>query len=153
MNMKDILSNRKGFTIVELVVAIAIVAAIMAPAAKMSIQGITSFYREQEKIELMESGQLALSRISKQIRISDQELEVDIENESLRVISSVGDFTYSLNSNKQLLEGSNAIAENVALFDVDLSDSGNLLKIDLKLLGPKYGQTIDLKTSLYLRNQ
>jgi len=153
MNMKDILSNRKGFTIVELVVAIAIVAAIMAPAAKMSIQGITSFYREQEKIELMESGQLALSRISKQIRISDQELEVDIENESIRVISSVGDFTYSLNSNKQLLEGSNAIAENVALFDVDLSDSGNLLKIDLKLLGPKYGQTIDLKTSLYLRNQ
>ena len=153
MNMKDILSNRKGFTIVELVVAIAIVAAIMAPAAKMSIQGITSFYREQEKIELMESGQLALSRISKQIRISDQELEVDIENESIRVISSVGDFTYSLNSNKQLLEGSNAIAENVALFDVDLSDSGKLLEIDLKLLGPKYGQTIDLKTSLYLRNQ
>jgi hypothetical protein len=45
----------------------------------------------------------------------------------------------------------NPIAENISGFDV--SKSGDLLTINLKLTGPKYGEIVNLKTSIYLRNQ
>jgi len=150
------LFENNGLTIIELVIAIALIAIIISPLSIMSIRGLNSYYREQERIELMESGQIALLRISRQIRLSEERLEIDEEEDSIEVESISDEYKYSLDGKvlyEEINGTKNMIAENIAVFDVELSDSQNLLSIDLKLEGSKYGETIDLKTSLYLRNQ
>ena len=160
MNMKNInkpLKNAKGLTLIELVAAVAILAIIIVPLTMMSVRGITAYYHEQEKIELMESGQFALLKISKQIRLSDGAAESD---GSTYVSASIGGTEYKYeyeSSTNELIEyigGSgtgNAIADNITVFNPSLS--GDLLSIDLELIGPKYGEIVNLKTSIYLRNQ
>ncbi len=146
-----------GFTLVELVTAIAIMAIILVPLTMVSLSGMTTYYHEQEKIELMESGQFSLFKISKQIRLSNS----TVSSPSNSVITmTINDVPYKYqyegpsNELKEYVNGSstgNAIAENITEFDVSIS--GDLLTIDLELTGPKYGEIVNLQTSIYLRNQ
>ena len=105
----------------------------------------------------MESGQFALFKISKQIRLSDGIASTDSSSYVSASISGT-EYKYEYQSStNELIEyigGSgtgNAIAENITGFSPSLS--GDLLSIDLKLTGPKYGEIVNLKTSIYLRNQ
>jgi len=158
MNTKNInkqLKNTKGLTLIELVAAIAIFAIIIVPLTMMTVRGISAYYHEQEKIELMESGQFALFKISKQIRLSDGAADAGSDY----VTASIGgtEYKYQRDSSteelKEFIDGSegNAIADNITDFSTFLLD--DLLTIDLKLTGPKYGEIVNLKTSIYLRNQ
>jgi len=156
-NFKNTLNNNSGLTLIELVAAIAIFAIIIVPLTMMSLRGISTYYHEQEKIELMESGQFALFKISKQIRLSDGIASTDSSSYVSASISGT-EYKYEYQSStNELIEyigGSgtgNAIAENITGFSPSLS--GDLLSIDLKLTGPKYGEIVNLKTSIYLRNQ
>ena len=156
-NFKRQVKNDNGLTLIELVAAMAILAIILVPLTMMSLRGITSYYHEQEKIELMESGQFALFKISKQIRLSDGIASTDSSSYVSASISGT-EYKYEYQSStNELIEyigGSgtgNAIAENITGFSPSLS--GDLLSIDLKLTGPKYGEIVNLKTSIYLRNQ
>ncbi|GEM_PF-6987072 len=159
MNLKSIdrvILGKKGITIIELVLTIALIAILVSPLSMISIRGLRSYYREQERIELMESGQLALSRITKQIRLSEEPLEIDADNNTIELELAGATYAYSLDNgilSEEINGTKNMIAENIGVFDVELSASGNLLSVDLKLEGSKHGETIDLKTSLYLRNQ
>ncbi|MBK5251158.1 MAG: prepilin-type N-terminal cleavage/methylation domain-containing protein [Peptostreptococcaceae bacterium] len=166
MNMKNIKTHTnsiKGFTLIELLVAIAIMAIVMVPMTMLSINGITSYYHEMEKIELMESARFSLFKITKQIRLSDQPVISDTEtenaeNDSIIVMLNGKSYKYQLSDSNptNLIEkidggAENAIAENISIFD--LSADGDLLTIDIELTGPKYGEVVNLKTAIYLRNQ
>jgi prepilin-type N-terminal cleavage/methylation domain-containing protein len=149
---KNIVMYNGGFTLVELMAAIAIMAIILVPLTMVSLSGITTYYHEQEKIELMESGQFTLFKISKQIRMSNQQVASDVHY--ITVALSDGSYTYQLSGTSmvEIKDGTtNPIAENITEFDV--SKSEDLLTIDLELTGPKYGERVNLKTSIYLRNQ
>src|SRR6056297_989683 len=107
MNTKNInnpLKNTKGLTLIELVAAVAILAIIIVPLTMMTVRGITSYYHEQEKIELMQSGQFALFKISKQIRLSDG---VALTDSSSYVSARIGavDYKYEYESStNELIE-------------------------------------------------
>jgi len=155
-NFKNPLKNKSGLTLIELVAAIAIFAIIIVPLTMISIRGINTYYQEQEKIELMESGQFALFKISKQIRLSDEAATSETDFVSANINGTEYKYKYD-NTTNELVEyigGSstgNSIAENIT--DFNPSISGDLLSIDLELTGPKYGKTVNLKTSINLRNQ
>ncbi|PLX31829.1 MAG: hypothetical protein C0604_06355, partial [Clostridiales bacterium] len=98
-------------------------------------------------------------KISKQIRLSDGLASSD---NSTFVSASIGGTEYKYeyeSSTNELIEyigvsgTGNAVAENITGFSPSLSVSGDLLSIDLELTGPKYGEIVNLKTSIYLRNQ
>ncbi len=161
MNTKNInnpLKNTKGLTLIELVAAVAILAIIIVPLTMMTVRGISAYYHEQEKIELMESGQFALFKISKQIRLSDGVASTDSNYVSASIGGTEYKYEYTSSTNELIeyigVSGTgNAIAENITGFSPSLSLSGALLSIDLELTGPKYGEIVNLKTSIYLRNQ
>ncbi|HKL10937.1 MAG TPA: prepilin-type N-terminal cleavage/methylation domain-containing protein [Clostridia bacterium] len=156
-NIKNILKDTKGLTLIELVAAIAILAIIITPLTMMTVHGISAYYHEQEKIELMETGQFALFKISKQIRLSNSNVSNPSDYEIL--INETAPYKYKFDDSSKMLKeyindlpaDGNPIAENIKTFKAVISEK--LLTIDLQLEGPKYGETVDLKTSIYLRNQ
>lgn len=142
-------SQNKGFTLIELIAALGVLSIILTPLVMMSVRGITAYYHEQEKIDLMGSGQIALERISNTIR--RRVAPVSQNTASLEVGE---DIAYVL-SGTDLMETDggtpNEIANNVSAFDFTVD--GSLLTIELELTGPKYGETIRLSTAIHLRNQ
>lgn len=138
-----------GFTLIELIAAIGILSIVLTPLVMMSVRGIDTYYHEQEKIELMSSGQIALERISNTIRRNAY--AVEIEGSALKVGS---DIAYELVGGSIIEtreETGNEIANHVELLSFEVN--GNLLQVDMKLIGPKHKETVNLTTSIYLRNQ
>jgi prepilin-type N-terminal cleavage/methylation domain-containing protein len=162
IKIKNRLGASGGFTLIELLVVIAITAIITVPISRAAVMGITNYYHQLERIELLESGQLVFVKVTKQIRLSSEAVVVNTDDDWIEIDLSGDIYKYELtdDSSRELKEyindepdEGNTIAENISVFDVDISVSGDLLTIDLKLTGPKYGEEVDLTTSLFLRNQ
>jgi len=154
------LDSKKGLTLIELLAAIALISIIMLPLTLTVNSGLRSFFIEDEEIEIMQNGRVALDRIVDRIREAD---EVNVENKYGMTHLVVDDKRYYLKDN-ELIEEIDGIGNTIALFvdefnmfpDYEMIGNRNVLKsvdLELKLIGPKYNRVFSVKTSIYIRGR
>jgi len=154
------LDSKKGLTLIELLAAIALISIIMLPLTLTVNSGLRSFFIEDEEIEIMQNGRVALDRMVDRMREAD---EVNVENKYGMTHLVVDDKRYYLKDN-ELIEEIDGIGNTIALFvdefnmfpDYEMIGNRNVLKsvdLELKLIGPKYNRVFSVKTSIYIRGR
>src|SRR5690554_1071819 len=113
--------NNKGFSLIELIIAMALVAMVTAVAYGVYISGITSFSRESANVSNQAGVRQALSYISKEIRKAN---EVNISGDTL----ILDGFEYELVDNI-IKKDNNNMFYNIAEFSA-IKD-GTKLKLEI----------------------
>ncbi len=149
-----IIKNNKGFTLVELLVALGILSMVLLPLTMTVTTGYRTFYVQEENIDVMQNGRFALDRITNKIRKANPE-DLEVSNNTLKV----DNYTY-YKQGTQLMEKinntSNDIARYIETFFITKNDNsqGQIKSIDITIiLKSQRSKDYTLKTTVYIRNR
>ncbi|MGI6705456.1 MAG: PilW family protein [Clostridia bacterium] len=126
--------NQGGFTLAELIIALSLLVIVITLGHSLYIIGIKSFIRETTAIEQQAHLRLALSNISRNIRMTPSSRITVINEESLKV----DDGTYRMNLTRDtLLYKGNPLAVGVKSFKVRELEGGKRIFIEIHSSGEK----------------
>lgn len=114
----DLMKNKKGITLIELLIAMAIFVAIGFIASMFLIQGVSIFNQESEKSTELASVREVLSHITNHLRLTPEE-QVLVNDDVL----TVNGIDYELDGNI-LKYGGNALTQEIADFKVTRNPEG-----------------------------
>jgi len=133
-----------GFTLVELMIALALLVITISLGHAIYIVGIKSFIRETTAIEQQAHLRIALSHISRNIHMTPSSRITVINEESLKV----DDGTYRMNLTRDsLLYKGNPLAVGVKSFKVQELEGGKRILIEIQSSDEKS----HLSTIIFLR--
>ena len=130
-------NTNRGFTLIEVLLALTLVAAAAMLMYSFFGQGFSLYTRESESADEQASLRMAMSDITNIVRVTDT-TKISVSNGALTVDSR----TYKLSGGKILRNGT-AIASNISTFTV--AKSTELLSI--KIVSNK-GSTIETSLSM-----
>lgn len=128
---------KKGFTLIEVIITLAVLGAVGLLAFSLFGQGLTLYTAESESAALQEDMRLVMSEITNKVRLTD-ESDISVSGNQLTIAGIV----YSLEGSS-VLRNSSEIATSIMIFDVSITDG--LLKI--RIVNNK---GTELSTSIYL---
>lgn len=158
------LMNKKGLTLIEMITALALISIIMLPLTMVVTTGLKTFFVEDENVEVMQNGRVALDRIVDRLREADSVSVLPEGSDTPIAIVIGGNTSYFLSNNKiiESIDGNDVeIAFFVQEFNIgatyDEEDDGVkvLKKLDLEIIleGDKYNQDFHISTSVFLRGR
>jgi len=137
-------SNAKGVTLIELLIAAALVSVIFGVAFMFYYFGTISFDNESTSANNQQNLRLAMNDITREIRNTSSEITVDHANSTL----TIGSILYKLEDNA-IKKNSNVLMGNVGKFDV--SKNGNIISIEIESKANRSGHKDSLKTTIAIR--
>jgi len=146
--------NNKGFTLVELLLSLAIISIILLPLTMTVTTGYKTFFKEEENIEIMQNGRFALDKMTDAIRSADPE-DIDVQANRL-IIGRTTYYRYGAQLMEEIGDTSNDIARYIESLTITKNNSnlGQLKSIDITIVlkGPRL-KSYTLKTTVYIRNR
>lgn len=157
-----IITNKKGFTLIELILSVAIIGILAMVIAQALFTGVSSFDIVSKRKALLSDIRLAIDRMSYEITlIPDTNNIVSFSSSSLTFnIPSENNITYTLNSSN-ITRSSAVIAGNVSSLTftyLDAAGASTAVKANIKRIGieisasagSSYG-TLNVKTQAFPR--
>jgi hypothetical protein len=152
MSLKKMFRNKKGLTLIELIISIALLFLVIGIVFSIHLFGVNSLTRGIAKRDLQSDMRLAMDAITKEVRYSET---IDL---------SSGDSTYNhifVSSNKIVVKP--ASASESTLTDSIIASPSNDCKFSIEKKGDKYllhieltgtfkGNTSNLETDVFLPN-
>ncbi|MDR5658119.1 prepilin-type N-terminal cleavage/methylation domain-containing protein [Serpentinicella sp. ANB-PHB4] len=155
---KKIIKNNKGITLVELIVAMAIVSIIGGLTISMFSFGITAFSRSDQQYQIQSDLRFATQFITREVRNAgsvdlqgniqdfEQDFEQSLEQGYNYIYYKNGELKYKASTGEK-----HSLLKNVQIDDQEIfSSSDNLLKIELN--GNKNNESFSLTTKVALTN-
>ena len=131
------MKRKKGFTLIEIIIALAVLGAIGMLAYTLFGQGFNLYNAEVDSADRQENMRLVLSDITNKARITD-EADISIAAGDL----TVDDYVYSFDGSR-IVRNSSELATSIAAFDVDITDGLLTIRIVNE-------EGDEINTSLYL---
>ncbi|NLV22964.1 MAG: hypothetical protein GXY49_13460 [Syntrophomonadaceae bacterium] len=140
------IADEKGITLIELILAAALVSIILGIVAMFYYFGMLSFDNDSIRANNQQNMRLVINDITKEIRNvgADETITVDQANSTITIDTIV----YKLQGNK-IMKNSNVLMENVNRFDVSLN--GNYVSVEIESTPSRLGTTDSLKTTIAMR--
>ncbi|WP_038267642.1 type II secretion system protein [Peptoclostridium litorale] len=126
----SILKKQVGFTLIELVVVIAVITALLIPLAGIFNAGYDTFYREDENVKITRCARTAMERTVEAIRKADAlERTVKIDGETVK------EYYYDIEyvSESSIKVNGKSIDETYAFDDIDGADELEGKNIDIEI--------------------
>ncbi|MGE4282257.1 MAG: PilW family protein [Clostridia bacterium] len=131
------LSNKKGYTLVELLVTIAIIGIISVPISSFFIANYSTFFKESNSVEVQQVARMGMEVIMTNMRKADQN-SIEYINEKLEMTIQEKGLKYYLNGTNLLQEevtasgsASNQLMNNVKEFRIE--KTGDLVTVSIKV--------------------
>ena len=129
--------KKRGFTVIELIVTLAVLGAVAALAFTIFGQGFSLYTAQTESADLQQDMRLVLSDITNKVRVTDA---ADISADTNEL--TVDDYVYYFDGSR-IIRNSSELATSVTVFDVSIS--GGLLEITIA-----NSKGDEITTSVYL---
>lgn len=143
------LKNKRGFTLIEVLVVLLITSILLGVIYMVFNQSVSTFTKEESRVENQQSLRQAALVIEKDIRESDQQKgSLFLEADGCYRFAF---HKYCLVGNSLMRDGS-ALASNVAQFTMSESASLELL-IKLESVPDRYQQVVTIETQVTLRGE
>ena len=162
-------SNNKGFSLVELIVSLAIVMIVGGSIVSFLLAGSNSYASVITNTDLQEEAQLVVNQISDMVITAEKavnfnnsakKLEVFNENEKYEIVFKDADMRLYYNKfntrpgtrDFDIVSADVLMAENVADFWADVSKAESTNKISIKIVFESKSNTYEKKETITLRN-
>lgn len=152
--MKKI-SQNKGFTLIELMVVIAIIGIISVPIATYFTSNYITFNRENEKLNIQAEARDAMNTVITRLRRAEQST-IQI-NESGRLEMYVENDRYEFYQQNDVIKrevnsSSVTIARGVESFTYNIDDEASIVKIRIRIKGNEsIGYALDIENKHKIR--
>ncbi|HHW02642.1 MAG TPA: prepilin-type N-terminal cleavage/methylation domain-containing protein [Thermoanaerobacterales bacterium] len=126
------LEKKKGFSLVELLVALGLAMIIMTAASLVYFSGIKAWVRGENQVEVQQNLRIAMNTLSNEIQMADM---IEIYKTEKKLVLSYNDgstrsYYYDPESKEiRLGESNSTVAMYISDFDIKYSD--NLISISL----------------------
>jgi len=142
-----IMKNKKGFTLIELILVMAVTAILLGIIISILLQSISMFKIDETKAANQDSLNIAATSIETKVRSASA---VSLSGSNCVVTTPAGDYIYSLNTTTHTLSvNSSALTTRIASFSCAIS--GNTVTISITTLNDRAGNAQSLNTSIILR--
>lgn len=155
------ISKQKGFTLIELIMVIVLLGIIAIVSSRVLIQGLNAFITGQNVVEANWQGQLALERMTRDIRALRSPSDISTATASQLVFTDTTGttITYAL-SGTTLTRNGQALANGIAGFTLSYFDrngggspaTANIRYITIDLNITEDNANYSVTTSVYPRN-
>ena len=152
-------SDNKGFSLIELVISIAIIMTISGSIVTFLLAGSNSYSSVITTVDLQQDAQLVMNQISD--LVISAEKSVNFDNDTLEVVNESDDFKISWDKNQKTLNyikkspgrtiqnpDKFLIAENISDFNVDINKN----KVKIKIRFENNSKTYAKEETITLRN-
>jgi prepilin-type N-terminal cleavage/methylation domain-containing protein len=127
------MNNQKGFTLIELIMAMVIMVIIATITATVGFQAVYEYLIVKDRIGLIEDGRIALRRIIRDIRLIDEREIYIADAQQISFRNVYGQTVQIQLSGTVLLRNGQVIANNVTLLSFDYFDRDNNFLIPFPL--------------------
>lgn len=131
------MKNKKGITLIEVIITLAILGAVGMLAATFFGQGFSLYNAETESADLQEDMRLVLSDITNKVRITD-EASISVSGNQL----VVADYTYAFDGSR-IVRNSDEIATSIQTFEVNITNG----LLEIRIVNTEGDE---ITTSIYL---
>lgn len=146
-----ILKDRKGFTLIELVVVVAVVVIVFGLVAGL-VGFSTRFFRDENtQVMSQESLRLIALDFEKDIRRSNGFEKIDDNNFLVKEVSAGVDVMYTLTNDFRVLRNGALIGERVESFDPSIEDEGTSILLTIVSRPDGRGKVNQIEFRIYIR--
>lgn len=131
------MKDKRGFTLIEVIITLAVMAAVGLLAFSLFGQGFNLYTAESKSAEMQQSMRLILSDITNKVRLTS-ESDISVSENTL----TVDDYVYSFDGTR-IIRNSTEVATSVTAFDVSITNG----LLEIRIVNNKGTQ---LSTSIYL---
>lgn len=131
------MKNKKGFTLIEVIITLAVLGAVSMLALTFFGQGFSLYNAETESADLQEDMRLVLSDITNKVRITDEDSISAAGNQLV-----VGDTVYAFDGSR-IIRGSDEIATSIDVFEASITNG----LLEIRIVNTKGSE---ITTSIYL---
>lgn len=136
------INNKKGVTLIELIIVLSILAVVITLGYSIFIFGIKNFTIQTANANNQSNVRYATSFISKEIRKADS---VSISSNEITIDGTV---TYKLHSNV-IMRNTNELVSDIASFNVERV--GNRIILEITSVPNASGRNVSLSSKIYIR--
>lgn len=141
------LKNKKGFTLVELIVTFVLIGIIFVVGYNLFSPGLRNFGRQTDNVDNQTRARQVTRDITQEVRKTDPE-SIDIENDKS---ISVGDVTYTFQEDTNtLLKNGNVFVTGIKSFSTKWDDDGKAILLEITTLA-NTSHEITLSSPIYIR--
>jgi prepilin-type N-terminal cleavage/methylation domain-containing protein len=138
-------NNKKGITLVELVIALAILGIVLTIGYNLFFAGIKSYGRQLDNADNQARARQVIRQLTREIRRADQ---IDIIDDST---IKIGDTLYSFqNSTHTLLKDGSEFVAGIRSFKTELIESDPGIKIEITTMANS-GKEVTLSSYISVR--
>jgi prepilin-type N-terminal cleavage/methylation domain-containing protein len=159
------MDKQQGFTLIELVMVIVILAIITGMSSLLLSQGFNAFFTSEDVLDAQWQGQIAIQRMARDIQLirspadistatSSQLSYTDINNNSISYTLSGSNLTLTKNSSAQVLaEGVNSLTFTYYNNSGSAPASNSAIRyINISIVVTQNNANYSLTTTIYPRN-
>lgn len=136
------MKNRKGFTLIELVITLAILGIVVPIIFSPIIFSLNNFNSQNEKAEIISDAQAAMDYLTREIRKSKT---VDVVGNTIETDRG----TYKL-ENRKLMQGSKVISGKLDIEALTITKNAQEITMVIKIKDSK-GENEEFSSTIYVR--
>ncbi len=140
------LSNKKGVTLLELIIALAIMSIIMAVCFSVFSYGMKGYQRKTANVDSQIDVRYVLSYLNREIRRAEH---VEVNTNILKLTDETGNITeYKLNGD-EIIKNATTIVDGINTFMVTMN--GDKIEIFIESVENSSGDSYELSSEITIR--